>query len=106
MAKNTPTPEEIEAARAMVAEADRVAAEEAQARHNAYLAPVRDLIASEAWTTVLDKLNEIREGYAADDSLSVHVDALAEIMPRLVGVVPASPVPVVQPQASEPEPEA
>lgn len=85
---DTPTPEQIEAARQMVADADRKAALEAQAKHDAYLAPVRDLIGSEAWATVLDMLDNIRENYEADNTFSVHVNALAEIMPRLANVVP------------------
>jgi hypothetical protein len=97
-----PTPEEIEAARAMVAEADRRKAAEEQALREAYMEPVRSLVSSAAWTEVLEGLQSIADQYEGTADLSVHVNALAEIMPRLETIAGvAAPVPALAPAQVE-----
>lgn len=92
---------EIETMRVAVAAADRKLAEAAQAKRDAYLAPVRDLIASEAWHEVWSKLAAIRSNYDADNNYSIHINALHEIMPRLEMSIPPLPTPVGDPVATE-----
>jgi hypothetical protein len=92
------TPEQIEEMRAAVAAADAKKAEEAAAIHAAYLAPVKTLCESAAYREVAITLQTIVADYVEDNSLNIHVNALAEIMPRLAGIigvsltVPAAPV--------------
>lgn len=78
------TPEQIEEMRAAVAAADRAKAEELAALRAALYAPLKTLTDSEAWSTVYAALSEAKDTFAEDQFFSVHVKALAEIMPRLV----------------------
>lgn len=78
------TPEQIEEMRAAVAAADRAMAEHLAALRAAYYQPLKTLTESEAWSTVYTALASAKDTFAEDQFFSVHVRALAEIMPRLV----------------------
>ncbi len=77
----------IDEMRAAVAAADAAAAAEREALRVAYMAPVTTLLKSSQWKKVLNDLTAIKGTYAEDGSISVQVNALAEIMPRLAQVV-------------------
>jgi hypothetical protein len=77
------TEEQIAEMRAVIAADDARRAAEQLARREAYLAPVKALLASPEIGKVYAQLHDMRANYAADDSLSIHVNALEEIMPRL-----------------------
>jgi hypothetical protein len=81
------SPEEIEKMRAQVAAADMARAEEARQKRLAYLTPVTELVNSPEWTVVLNKLTDMTKMYENDQFFSVHVTALAQIMPRLVETI-------------------
>lgn len=81
------TEEQLAEMRAAVAADDARRAQEARDKRDAYIKPVRDLIDGPEYAAVLTGLRDIKAHYADDDFLSVHVNALAEIMPRLVDVV-------------------
>lgn len=87
------TPEKLAEAQAIVAAANRQAAVEAEAKRAAYFAPVKELVDSAAWRTVVETIQTVAKTYADDNLLSTHVKALAEIMPRLQTTV-ATAVPV------------
>ena len=77
------TEEQIAQMRAVIAADDARKAAERQAIHQAYLAPVKTLLGGAEYAAVYAQLHDMRANYAADDSLSIHVNALEEIMPRL-----------------------
>jgi hypothetical protein len=88
-----PTPEEIEAARAMVAEADAEAAREQQAVLVARFAPLRDFIASAAFAEVKTTVRSLAPTYRDDESIYVHLRPIADFMDRLDAAVLAAGVP-------------
>jgi len=59
----TPTPEEVAAARLIVAEADRKVAKEAQAKREAYMQPLMTLLSSDGFRCTLNALNDMRTNY-------------------------------------------
>lgn len=77
------TPEKLAEAQAIVNAELKRQAEDAAAKRAAYWAPVKALIDSDAWKEVTSKMTEVTRTYAADNMLSIHVQALSEIMPRL-----------------------
>jgi hypothetical protein len=85
MADPTPeyTEQQIADMRAVIAADDARKAADQLARREAYLAPVKTLLAAPEFGKVYAQLHNMRANYAADDSLSIHVNALEEIMPRL-----------------------
>lgn len=85
------TPEELAQAQRIVAAEQVRQAALAQARAEAYAAPVRELVGSAAWSEVLAGLNEIQANYEPDDTMSIHVGALCQIMPNLAVLAPANP---------------
>lgn len=84
------TPEQIEEMRAAVAAADAAKAQAAAEARAAYLAPVKTLCESAAFREVVDALETIKSDYVEDDNLNIHVNALAEIMPRLATIIGVS----------------
>ncbi len=91
------TPEELARAHQIIAAEQARQAALAQARADAYAAPVRDLVGSNAWSDVVTAVTDIHSTLEPDNNLSVHVGALSEIMPRLAGLIP--PVIITQPVA-------
>ncbi|APX65594.1 hypothetical protein AV944_06745 [Sphingomonas sp. LK11] len=94
------TNEQIEEARAIVQAADQKARDEAEAKRAAYIAPVTNLVNGDAYSAVYTALCSMRETYESDGRFSLHVNALAEIMPRLAVEIGVAMTP---PTAEEPE---
>ena len=88
-----PTPEEIEAARAMVAAADAEAAQKVQAELDARLAPLREFIASTAFAEVRAATRTLAPTYRDDESLYVHLRPIPDFMDRLANSMGVSSAP-------------
>ena len=94
MANKKPTPEEIEAARALVAEADKEEADaraaEAQARAEARQAKIdqlAELVRSPAYQEVKAKLAELVPVFLAEPE-SAHVSYLSSVMHQVEAFAP------------------
>ena len=89
-----PTPEEIEAARALVAAAYAEAALQMQAELDARLAPLREFVASPAFAEVKAAARAMAPTYRDDESLYVHLRPIPDFMDRLSNAmaVPSTPV--------------
>lgn len=89
------TNEQIEEARAIVAAADAKQRADAEAKRLAYIAPVTNLVNGADYLAVYAALSAMRSTYEDDGRFSLHVGALADIMPRLaqeIGVTLTLPV--------------
>lgn len=80
-----PTPEELEEMRAAVEAEDQRIAQEAIAARAAKLAPLRAILDSNGFKTVLNGLRDIRDGgtLSEEPNIAPHLDALVTIMPVL-----------------------
>lgn len=100
------TNEQIEEARAIVAAADAKKRVDEEAKRLAFIAPVTDLVKGTEYRAVYEALVAMRSTYEDDGRFSLHVGALADIMPRLaqeIGVSLTLPEPVISPDADKPE---
>lgn len=85
------TPDQIETMRSEVAAYDAQKAAEEAAAFDAKMKPARDLVASEAFTTVINGLAALVQSgaYADMPQVTVHLDAANQILPNLRGAVAA-----------------
>lgn len=98
MADKTYTDDEIAQMRAAITEIDRKNAEAAQAKRAEYMKPLVDLLTGDCFRTTLAMLKDIAANYSDDGTLSIHVNALVQIMPNLMQ---AAGVPLIDPMAVE-----
>ncbi|MEB3061028.1 hypothetical protein VJJ74_07710 [Parvimonas micra] len=76
--------------RAAVAAEDARLLQEAHNQRVAYFKPVMDLVDSAEFATTYEALKNIKANYAADELLSIHINALVDIIGRLIPVINAN----------------
>jgi len=96
----TYTEEQLDEMRVAIAADDARKAAEGQAKRDAYMPPLKALLNSDCYRDTLEALKDLAANHQDDGSLSIHVNALAEIMPRLANAAGVSLDPVAEDPAA------
>ena len=102
------TEQQIEEFRAAVAAADRAKAEAELEKRRLYLEPVKSLVEGDEFKHVRRTLEEIKATYEDDNRISFQLNAIVDIIPRLIqevdSAVSAVAPPVTMPVTLNPAP--